>query len=102
MYFGGAPGGEAESGEGDQSFPSGHAALAFTGAGFFSLMLCRYCDDHSRKVPLIAASFACAAGASVLRVASGNHFPSDAAAGAAIGVFSGMAVPWLTLCLFGN
>lgn len=102
MYFDGAPGGEAESGEGDRSFPSGHAALAFAGETFFSSMLRRYCDDPSRRIPLIAASFACAAGASALRVASGNHFPSDVAAGAAIGVFSGMAVPWLTLCLFGN
>jgi undecaprenyl-diphosphatase len=95
MYFEGASGGGAESGEGDQSFPSGHAALAFAGASFFSSMLRRYCDDPSRRIPLIAASFACAAGASALRVASGNHFPSDAAAGAAIGVLSGLAVPWL-------
>jgi undecaprenyl-diphosphatase len=95
MYFDMASGGEAESGEGDQSFPSGHAALAFAGATFFSSMLRRYCDDPSRRIPLIAASFACAAGASVLRVASGNHFPSDVAAGAAIGILSGLAVPWL-------
>lgn len=95
MYFGGGPGGETESGESDRSFPSGHAALAFAGAAVYSSLLNRYCRDPSRKVPLIATSFACAAGASALRVASGNHFPSDAAAGAAIGILAGLAVPWL-------
>jgi len=102
MYFGFAPSGEAESGESDQSFPSGHAALAFAGASFFSSMLSRYCDDPSRRIPLIAASFACAAGASILRVASGNHFPSDVAAGAAIGILSGLAVPWLCARIAGE
>ena len=102
MYFNGAPEGEVGSGESDRSFPSGHAALAFAGASFFSSMLRRYCDDPSRRIPLITASFACAAGASVLRVASGNHFPSDAAAGAAIGVLSGLAVPWLWARIAGE
>ena len=95
MYFEGYPEDEVENGDFRQSFPSGHAALAFAGASFFSYVLCRYGGDPSRKIPLIAASFACAVGASVLRVASGNHFPSDVAAGAAIGIFSGVAVPWL-------
>lgn len=102
MYFDGYPESEVENGDFNQSFPSGHAALAFAGASFFSYVLGRYCEDPSRKIPLIAASFACAVGASALRVASGNHFPSDVAAGAAIGIFSGVAVPWLVERISGG
>lgn len=95
MYFDGYPQDELENGEYLQSFPSGHAALAFTGASFFSSALSRYLKDSPWRIPLTAASFACATAASALRVGSGNHFPSDVVVGAAIGVVSGFMVPWL-------
>ncbi len=102
IYFDAYPEDEVENGDYRQAFPSGHTAMAFAGAAFFSTMLSRYCEEPSRKIPLIVASFACAAGASALRVASGNHFPSDVAAGAAIGIFSGLALPWLVERISGR
>ena len=95
MYFDGYPQDEIENGEYLESFPSGHAALAFTGASFFTAALNRYLKDSPWRIPLTAASFACAIAASALRVGSGNHFPSDVVVGAAIGVVSGFVVPWL-------
>jgi len=95
MYFDGYPQTEVDCGDYLESFPSGHAALAFTGASFFSFVFSQYCADSPWKIPLIGASFACATAASALRVGSGNHFPSDVVVGAAIGAFSGFIVPWL-------
>ena len=95
MYFDGYPQDELKNGEYLESFPSGHAALAFTGASFFSFALNRYLKDSPWRIPLTAVSFACATAASALRVGSGNHFPSDVVVGAAIGVVSGFMVPWL-------
>jgi len=60
------------------SFPSGHAAGAFTIATVFAHVY----DDH-KWVPWVAYGTATLIGAS--RVALGRHFPSDVIAGAVIG-----------------
>ena len=68
------------------SFPSGHTAVAFALATSYVL---------SGAAPTGVAKVAAVALATVvatLRVASGQHFPSDVAAGAAVGVGSALLV----------
>jgi undecaprenyl-diphosphatase len=71
------------------SFPSGHAVSAFTIATFLSCWFVRNGGRGSRTVSLFL--FAWAALVAVSRVYLGVHFPSDAAAGAFIGVVFGCA-----------
>lgn len=77
------------------SFPSGHTALAFSGASFFTAVFHDLYPDSEWKWPVTAASFTAAGTAALLRVRSGNHFISDVLAGAGIGTAVGMLVPWL-------
>ncbi len=79
------------------SYPSGHAALAFTAAGLV-------CVSH-RHLPLYGSgaldATACigavglASTVSVLRVAADRHWTSDVLGGAFIGALSGFVVPSL-------
>jgi undecaprenyl-diphosphatase len=63
----------------DPSFPSGHAAGAFTVAAFVAF--------EARVHPAAkVALFVIAAGIALSRVVLGVHFPSDIAAGALLGV----------------
>ena len=78
-----------------ESFPSGHAIMAFTGAAFTqALFIFRYPDSRYRNITTVAA-WSLATATAVLRVASGHHFVTDVLAGAAIGSFFGFAVPYL-------
>ena len=95
MYYDGYPEEEIESGDFEDSFPSGHTALAFTGAGFCTFVFSRYYSDSPWKVPVISASYALASGVAVLRIASGCHFATDVITGAVIGTASGFLIPWL-------
>ena len=95
MYFDGYPREEIAGGDFQQSFPSGHTSLAFTGAGFCTFVFGRYFEDSPWKIPVIAASYTLAVCSAILRVASGSHFITDVIAGAAIGTLSGFIVPWL-------
>lgn len=81
--------------ERNESFPSGHTTLAFTGAGFI-------CAAHENLdlfgggLPDRAACWTAlglATGSGLSRIASGNHYLSDVAAGALIGVGSGYFLP---------
>lgn len=84
----------------DDSFPSGHAIMAFTGAAFTHTMFAlRYADSPYRKASTITA-WSLAAATAALRVASGNHFVSDVLVGGAIGTFFGFAVPYLAWNIF--
>lgn len=68
----------------DWSFPSGHAAGAFTVATFVAL--------ETRLHPALkAALFVVAAGIGCSRVVLGMHFPGDVAAGAVLGVVASAA-----------
>lgn len=79
------------------SFPSGHAAAAFTGAG----LTCA----HHLNLPLFGhriadvttciAATTIATGSSVLRMVADRHYFSDMIAGTAIGVGSGFVLPML-------
>lgn len=68
-----------------ESFPSGHAALAFCAATSFAVLSLELAPENPATPWLVAGGYGLAAGASALRVLSGNHFAGDALAGAALG-----------------
>ena len=69
----------------DRSFPSGHAARAFTVAAVFA-------DHYPQPVPVIAYSVASLIGLS--RIYLDEHFSSDVVAGAALGLAIGKVLSW--------
>jgi membrane-associated phospholipid phosphatase len=82
----------------NQSFVSGHTAIAFTGAG----LTCA----HHRHLPLYGggwpdvaicvATLAAASSTAVLRVMSDRHYATDSLLGVGIGLVSGWGLPeWL-------
>ena len=77
------------------SFPSGHTAYAFLGASFLATTLKAEFPDQSWRVPVSVAAWSLAAGTGALRVASGEHFITDVAAGALLGSAVGWLVPRL-------
>jgi membrane-associated phospholipid phosphatase len=77
------------------SFPSGSTALAFLSAGFLSATFSAEYPDSRWKIPIIAGSYALAAGIASARIISGSHFPTDVIAGAAIGSLYGWVIPLL-------
>lgn len=80
-----------------RSFPSGHTAGAFAGAGL-------YCAHHT-SLPLYGGGLpdtaACvgaltaATGVALLRVSADRHYFSDVVVGAGIGLGVGWLLPWL-------
>ncbi|HEX4337834.1 MAG TPA: phosphatase PAP2 family protein [Polyangiaceae bacterium] len=88
----------------DQSFLSGHTTVAFSGAGLICV--------HHQHLPLygggIADPIACATGmlaataAGVMRIMSDNHYTSDVALGAAVGIAGGYVLPSLLHYGFGS
>ena len=95
MYDANTPMSLVQDEEHDESFLSGHTALAFNGASFASYVFCKYNPDSKWKIPVIAASYSLAAATAAMRVASGCHFVTDVLAGAALGTVIGIAVPAL-------
>lgn len=78
-----------------ESFWSGHASLAFTTAVFTGYV---YQNHHPRSrfiIPVWITGISCATATSILRVSSGNHFPSDVIVGAAAGSLIGWVIPWI-------
>jgi membrane-associated phospholipid phosphatase len=63
----------------NRSFPSGHATAAFTGAALIELN-----SGEALGIPAYALAAACG----ISRMDTGDHFPSDVLAGAAIGVLT--------------
>jgi membrane-associated phospholipid phosphatase len=91
---------EAESGTRDtkespnDSFPSGHATMAFAASAFgITVALLELPADSPWRTPFIAASAGVAAVTAGLRVAAGMHFVTDVLAGAALGSIFGVALP---------
>lgn len=95
MYFDGAPQAEIDAGKEDESFPSRHSAMAFSGAAFVATLFAVKYPDSKYRIPATAASYALAATTAALRIGSGSHFMTDVLAGAAIGTFSGFIVPFV-------
>jgi membrane-associated phospholipid phosphatase len=78
--------------EADESFPSGHTALAFCAATTFAVLAEELVPDEPATPWLIAGGYGLAAATAALRVASGDHFLVDVLAGAALGTGIGWLV----------
>lgn len=91
-----AAAGDEVGAEAHQSFPSGHATVAWTAAGVSvvrALGRSEWSADHWSA----AASVSLACVVSVLRVAAGEHYWSDVIAGGLIGLLVGGATELLPL-----
>jgi len=78
-----------------ESFWSGHTSLAFTTAVFTGYVFQnRYPESRFIK-PIWLTGVTLATATGMLRVRSGNHFPSDVVVSAAVGSFVGWIVPWM-------
>lgn len=93
VYSGGAPG--MDPSEDEQSFPSGHATIAFTAAAFSAYLYFQGLPQTSNYLPFVIANFGLAGLTASYRVVSGMHFLTDVLAGAAIGTFCGFVIPAL-------
>lgn len=98
-YFDDYPEDDAADGDYRRSFPSGHSTLAFNAASFCSFVFATYYPDSVWKIPVQSCIWTLAFTSAVLRITSGNHFPGDVAAGAAIGILSGYLIPRLHLSI---
>ena len=78
-----------------RSFVSGHKALAFGAASFMSTTYMDLHPDDPFRWVVLAGTFGAAGIVGYMRVESGQHFPTDVIAGAAIGTAIGWAIPAL-------
>jgi len=87
----------SDIGSGDiaSSFPSRHATLAFASAVFAGTVFDSTHPDSPYRALVWGGGLGLAAGICALRIASGDHFPSDVVAGAALGAGIGFLVPYL-------
>ena len=95
MYFDGYPQKYVDSGDWNNSFPSGHTMQAFAAASFTSFVFAMYFPGSLWNIPVSVGSYALAATVAVLRLSSGNHFLTDVLFGAAFGTVFGIGVPLL-------
>src|SRR5256886_1377182 len=82
LYTADAPA-AASSPENRQSFPSGHASLAFAAATTYLVIARREQLPHRARNAILL--YAGAVGVAALRVTGGKHFPTDVAGGAVVG-----------------
>ncbi|MBP4137110.1 phosphatase PAP2 family protein [Flavobacterium geliluteum] len=91
---------ERPDGTSNDSFPSGHTAVAFAGAEFL------YQEYKHQSIWYGVAGYAVAAGTGIFRMYNNRHWLTDVAAGAGIGILSTKVAywmnPYLTRKLFGN
>jgi hypothetical protein len=82
-----------ESRETSLSFWSSHTAHTFTMAVATGYIFQNRYPESALKKPVWAFGLTCATATGILRVKSGNHFPSDVIAGAAVGSLTGWLIP---------
>jgi len=77
------------------SMPSGHTANAFNSAVFMSTVFTLTFPD-SKWVPVVwSLSMSAAATVGILRIFSGEHYPTDVIVGALLGTVTGLAIPFV-------
>lgn len=86
----------ADTSEDDESFPSGHAVMAFSAAVYTQTMQILFYPDSKAMKAVSATTWALALSTAVLRVVSGCHFTTDVVGGAVIGSAIGFLGPYLT------
>jgi membrane-associated phospholipid phosphatase len=89
LYRSGAPAAAADPAN-RESFPSGHASVAFAAATAYTTLALRQRLPHTGRNALLL--YAAAVGVAATRVAGGRHFPTDVLGGAALGA----AIGWGT------
>ncbi len=102
MYYENPPAEKLEEGEWNRSFPSGHTTASFAAAAFTVYTCNDLFPESSLRWAVGALSYGTAATIAALRVASGSHFVTDVAAGAAIGTLWGFGVPMINKWLAAN
>lgn len=85
MYFSDPPQTEIAKGKQLDSFPSGHAIMAFSGAAFTVTVFQLKYRNSPYKLAANLAACGLAVATAGLRIASGSHFISDVLAGAILG-----------------
>lgn len=80
---------------GCDSFFSGHASLAFSSAVFLSKTVTDIYGKGTLSTVIWVTSLSLASATGYLRYASGEHFPTDIIAGAAVGSLVGYFIPVL-------
>lgn len=85
-----------------RSMWSGHTAMAFAGAVFAGTVISDLHPGSKTARTVRTAGLALGVTTAALRVASGRHFPSDVAAGAAAGSLAGWLIPRMHRNLAGE
>jgi membrane-associated phospholipid phosphatase len=94
MYFADKTGSVPDTWEGNDSFPSGHATLAFASAAFgITAAILDLPSGSPWLLPFAVTEGSLAVLTASFRVVSGMHFLTDVIAGAAIGTAIGIALP---------
>jgi membrane-associated phospholipid phosphatase len=95
MYGLEAPASQRQDGNGGLSFFSGHTSTAFGAVTSTFVTLHRLHPDDRWPWYVLAGGLTAAGFVGATRILSGSHFPTDVAAGAAVGVAIGVLVPAL-------
>lgn len=95
MYYSDFPKSEADNGDWNCSFPSGHTTMSFASAAFTSYVFFQYFPESPWRWAVLGGTYTLALATASLRMASGNHFFTDVLTGMFIGTISGFIVPWL-------
>jgi undecaprenyl-diphosphatase len=103
VYLAPVTGSVPEVWEGNDSFPSGHATMAFAAAAFgVTVAILDLPSGSPWLLPFAASEVSLAVAAGSLRVFSGMHFMTDVIAGAVLGTAIGVALPLVHSSLTGG